>query len=1321
MISIKKPGKPEDVTDPRLTPTDATSLLRLLPLQQSMALALRFFGQLGVDLEQLAWRMRPPVAAQSLERAFCGVAARHAALRVSFAVTQSGEPRLVLHPTVTIILKEISMPTAELCRGRALADFLEEDRRDPPDLALAPAWRLSLLRFAPDDAALVWTFPHALLDGRSASKILEEVARQVVSSRAGRIETDEDESSLFVCRMSQRAALNHRASIAWWAEKLNGIPGPVEFPRDPDAPGSEVFVEAGLELDEYAMAPILATAERLKVTVNTVCQAAWSLVLASQSGLRDVVFLTVRACRQAGEMRDSGPCGMLMNSVPVRAKLASSLTLAEFLLELRRLQVAAREHELAPLEEVQRAAGFGSSGALFTSGLMVDHEEVWERAAALLGAGHDFFLAERPSPPLMLSVAVSYHLKAKLMARGSFMGEASADRLIHQFGFVLRQLAKTPDNRLGDLDLISPGERFRTVHAYNATRVPFPDRFCLHHAFEARAQAAAARVAVIGPDGIVTYAELESRANRIANRLIALDAQPGGLVVLRLEKSTDLVAAMLATAKAGCGYVPVDIDWPEERFRFIVENTSAVAIVSSSERWSPLFEEPRVLLLDRDRALIAGTSDSRPCVSGDPASIAYVIFTSGSTGVPKGVAIDHRGAVNTISDCNYRYAVQASDRILGISSCTFDLSVYDVFGSLSEGGTVVLCPARDSRDPAAWCRLVQEHGVTIWNSVPQIVEMLVEAAQSRPQLLASLRLVMMSGDWIPVGLPDRIRAVAPNAEIWSLGGATEASIWSIARPIHRVDPSWPSIPYGRPMANQSFYVLDEDLRPCPTLVPGDLYIGGIGLAKGYWADPEKTAEAFITHPAWNIRLYRTGDRGRFLASGEIEFLGRRDLQVKIGGFRIELGEIEQALAGHTSVRDCVAAKHAPAKGAGLLVAYVVLKKDHPFDEEILREHLGARLPSYMVPSLIVKLEALPLSSNGKVDRQALPAPMAASAGADANWTADEERMASLWEEVLGVKPDSPDWSFFECGGTSLLSFRLMELIRRRTGRKIGAERLFEMRPTVRSLAGELAAGPSVQTAIPKEARGHPRWLVQVSSGAKPPFFFIGQYLDLGRFLSMDQPFYGILLGFEVRTELPDKSFAEIASVVLGEIRRVQPRGPYYLGGYCFGAVLAFEIALQLRKQGEEIAYFSMFEASAPLSLGSLRRPRFEKLRYRILRLRKTISTHPFVVAAKSFERILDDLRLRFLGLAGDRPFSDFKPRRFDGPVDLFLCRESPYRLIPERDARLGWAQWCTSLNVKEVPGNHITMLREPLVRALAPMVDEQIRRACAAACRRAKS
>ncbi|HZP59886.1 MAG TPA: amino acid adenylation domain-containing protein [Opitutaceae bacterium] len=1293
----------------------------MLPLQQSMAVALQLAGPLGVYLEQLVWRMRPPIEAQVLEDSFNAVAARHAALRAAFAVTD--EPHLVVHSKISVKVEEISRPTDEAARDQALNEFLEKDRRNSPDLAAAPVWRLSLLRFAPDDAALVWTFPHAMLDGRSIARILEEVAREVTSATPGRSQVNGDDSVSFAQYQSRRAEQDFQASIDWWAKKLEGTPGPVEFPKDPDAPGNGQFV-AEFALNESAMTPVLAMAERLGVTANTLCQAAWALVLGSQSGMRDVVFLTVRACRQGRDGRDSALCGMLMNSVPVRARLDRETTAAAFLTGLRRLQVEARDHELAPLEEVQQAAGFSSGAGLFTSGLMVDYEDVWCRAAALLGTGHDFFLEERPTPTPLLCVTVRRSLKARLIARGAQMSEATADRMVQQFGFVLQELARNPDRRLEEFDLITPEERFRTVAAYNATVAPFPANSCLHHAFEARAETSAARTAVIGPDGVLTYAGLEKRANRIANRLIGLGARPGGLVIIRLEKSTDLVAAILGVLKTGCGYVPVDPDWPEERFRFIVRSTAPAAIVSMSGHCPPVFEGTHALLLDRDRDSLAEAAAARPQIAADPSSIAYIIFTSGSTGVPKGVAIDHRGAVNTITDCNYRYAVQASDRIFGISACTFDLSVYDVFGTLAAGAAVVLCPGKAARDPETWCRLVREYKITIWNSVPQIVEMLVEAAQNRPELLASLRLIMMSGDWIPVGLPDRIRAVAPKAEIWSLGGATEASIWSIARPIHRVDPSWPSIPYGRPMANQSFYVLDDELRPCPTLVPGDLYIGGIGLAKGYWADPARTAEAFITHPKWKTRLYRTGDRGRFLPTGEIEFLGRRDLQVKIGGFRIELGEIEQALAAHSSVRDCAVTKHDSAKGAAILVAYVVPKNGQSFDAEALRVHLGARLPSYMVPPVIVPVDALPLSANGKVNRKALPAPAMPAAGAVTNWTADEELMAALWEEVLGVRPDSPDRDFFECGGTSLLSFRLAELIKRRTGRQIGAERFFEVRPTVRTMAAELSAGtaaapaPAAAPILGGMATGHPRWLVQVSSGSRPPFFFIGQYLDLGRFLSPDQPFYGVLLGFEVRLELANVSFTEIAAAVLREIRRVQPRGPYYLGGYCFGAVLAFEIALQLRQEGEEIAYFSMFEAAAPRSIGQQQRPRFEKWRYRLRRLLQTFTTNPFSVTAKSIERLLDDVRLRFLGLSGDRPFADFAPQRYDGPIDLFLCQESPQRLFPERDARLGWAKWCTSLNVEEVPGNHITMLREPQVRTLAPKVDERLRRAQAAAARR---
>lgn len=1288
-------------------PPDAAAGAALLPLQQSMALALHLSGTEGLDLEQLVWRMRPAPATRLLEAAWNRAVRRHEALRVSFSL--AGEkPVQTTRDRVELPLREIDRPLAERERAAAIERLLEEDRFQGVDLERSPAWRLTLARFSADDAVLIWTFPHALLDGRSISLVLAEVAGELAHPRA---EVPPEGRMSLERYLSWRTALDHGPALKWWAAQLSGFSGPARFPNDPSAPAERAVLQQ-VGLAEGSMAPLLAAAAQLGVTANTFCQAAWALVLASQSSQRDVVFGTVRACRYPWGKPCLSLAGMLMNTVPMRADVDPEATVREFLAGMRRRQVEARDRELAPLEAIQAGAGLAPGEPLCSSVLMVDHERVWDRAAALLGEGHAFSLVERPSFPLTLSVAMGRRLEARLMARGGAMGEDAADRVLRQFLHVVQILARAPEARLGALELVPPAEIFRNVSLYNATTRPFPETACLHHGFEDQAEAVPERLAVVGPDGTLTYGELERRANQLAHHLIALGAGPRGLVVIRLEKGTDLAVATLAVLKTGGGFVPADPDWPDERLRLVVESTAAAAVVTTASRPVAGLGSRPLVLLDRDRALLGSASDRRPRRRGEPSDTAYIIFTSGSTGAPKGVVIDHRGAVNTVSDCNARYGVGAADRVFGISSCAFDLSVYDLFGPLSAGGAVVLCPGAAARDPRAWGELVRRHAVTIWNSVPQLAEMLVEAHADRPEALASLRLVMMSGDWIPVGLPDRIRAVVPRAELWSLGGATEASIWSIWRPIGRVDPAWPSIPYGRPMANQSLYVLDDRLRPCPTLVPGDLYIGGIGVARGYWADAERTAAAFIPHPRFG-RLYRTGDRGRFLPSGEIEFLGRRDRQVKLGGFRVELGEVEQVISRLPWVRECVVVKADLGTGAEALAAYVVPGEGGKFDAEALRGHLEAHLPRYMVPAFLTGLDRLPLSANGKVDRRALPAPAGPRPPSGASWTPAEERMAGLWAEVLGRRPDSPDHSFFECGGNSLLSFRLVELIRRQTGVALRPGRMFEGRPTVASLARELEPARS---GPPAAGSDRPRWLVQVRSyGSKPPFFFIGQYLDLGRFVSPDQPFYGVLVGFEIRNELPELDFSGIAAKLLAEIRRVQPHGPYYLGGYCFGAALAFEIALQLREQGERIAYFCMVEAAAPQAIKPPPTNTRDRLRWISHQFRRRFLPAPVSFLIKALGRALDNGRLWCLGLYGERPFADFRPRSYDGPIDMFVSRQSQYHFIPERDPRLAWGAWCARLRVEEVEGDHITMLREPLVHTLGPVIDERLRQARSAA------
>ncbi|HEY6323840.1 MAG TPA: amino acid adenylation domain-containing protein, partial [Thermoanaerobaculia bacterium] len=434
-------------------------------------------------------------------------------------------------------------------------------------------------------------------------------------------------------------------------------------------------------------------------------------------------------------------------------------------------------------------------------------------------------------------------------------------------------------------------------------------------------------------------------------------------------------------------------------------------------------------------------------------ALAYVIYTSGSTGQPKGVMVEHRAAVNTVLDINRRFAVGPRDRVLAFSALGFDLSVYDLFGLLGAGGSLVVPDPASRRDPAQLAALLRRAAVTIWNSVPALMEMLVDYLAGRGEMLPpSLRLVLLSGDWIPVTLPERIWRLAPGARVVSLGGATEAAIWSVIHPVERVDPAWSSIPYGLPLTNQTWHVLDDGFEARPDWVAGELHIGGLGLARGYWRDPERTALAFRPHPVTGERLYRTGDLGRYLPDGELELLGRRDLQVKIQGYRVELGEVEAALGQHPAVRQAVAAVVGDGPGERRLAAYVVGRHDRTLDLAELRRFAAARLPDYMLPVLWTELDALPLSANGKVDRRALPPPgglgvpaaaalvpalatPAAAPGPSTPVTAPAAlsgqatalaaaRIAALIAGVLGIASLDPESNLLELGATSVQLVRI---------------------------------------------------------------------------------------------------------------------------------------------------------------------------------------------------------------------------------------------------------------------------------------------------------
>ncbi len=643
------------------------------------------------------------------------------------------------------------------------------------------------------------------------------------------------------------------------------------------------------------------------------------------------------------------------------------------------------------------------------------------------------------------------------------------DAMFGAYTQLLQRLAQVDASWSEPVRDLLPEQQRAVLALVNTTAAPVSDTL-LHTFFFEQVALRPEQLAVISATRLLTYQEVKSGALQLAHQLRAWGVGPNELVGVVMEKGWEQVVAVLGILQSGAAYLPLDASLPKERLQHLLEHAEVKVVLTQSWRertieWSKDLKRICVDSLDLDEEDIAELASVQ-----SPDDLAYVIYTSGSTGLPKGVMISHRGAVNTLVDINRRFALSSTDRVLALSALNFDLSVYDIFGILAAGGTIVLPTEDGVRDPAFWFKLIEREQVTIWNTVPALLQLLVEYAEVQACSLRDthLRLALLSGDWIPLTLPGQLKSLCPRIAVVSLGGATEASIWSIVYPLATLDPSWKSIPYGRPMANQQFFVLNKDLEPCPVWVPGDLYIAGVGLATGYWRDQEKTQASFFIHPRTHVRLYQTGDLGRYLPDGTIEFLGREDFQVKIQGHRIELGEIEALLLAHPRVSKAVVTAIGKPFENKQLIAYVIATHDDahqaidteeaiaekilfsnsqasrqtvsepPIDAEpfwltALYEYLRSKLPEYMIPSRIVPLETLPLTSNGKVDRSALPHPLMLPRQQNtrslAAQTPVEEALVHLWCEVLKVSNIGVEDNFLELGGDSILATKLLTRIR----------------------------------------------------------------------------------------------------------------------------------------------------------------------------------------------------------------------------------------------------------------------------------------------------
>ncbi|MFE7609006.1 non-ribosomal peptide synthetase [Streptomyces celluloflavus] len=682
------------------------------------------------------------------------------------------------------------------------------------------------------------------------------------------------------------------------------------------------------------------------------------------------------------------------------------------------------------LRELTRRQGDGRAVAMpvvFSSTLEADGKDANGDA---LGAFGDLVHSASQTPQVWLENQI-FEDNGKLIihwnAVAGLFPDGTLEAMFDAYQVLLDQLAD--DDTVWDRSrqiVPLPAAQAEERRRANATATDLPPAR-LHELVAAAAARRPDAVAVIADGTETTYRQISEEAHRLARRLrAACGAEPNTLIAVCLRPGAEQIAALLSVLHAGAAYVSIDPDLPEARRHTLLERCRAQAVVTDRELHEALTWPPGI-------AVVTAEQDATRRCSPDPLEsrqglddLAYVIFTSGSTGEPKGVMISHRSAANTVQDINRRFDVDDTDRVLALAPANFDLSVYDIFGVLGAGGTVVVPSAKQSNDVAHWTDLVERHHVTIWNSVPAPMRMWIESLdETRTPHPAGPRLALLSGDWIPTDLPGQIRAHFPDMKVTSLGGATEGSIWSVCYPIDTVPEHWSSIPYGKALANQTLHVYNSWLEPCPVGVTGEIHIGGTGVAQGYWGDEARTAERFITHPDTRERLYKTGDLGRYLPGGDIEILGREDFQVKINGYRVELGEIEAALIRQPGIRQAmVTAPVHPRTGQRQLAAYCVT--DQPptpaTDPAALREALTGLLPSYMVPSHYVPLTQLPLTPNGKIDHKALPTPWNDSAETDhrtAPRNEIEEKLLALWSERLGHTDFGIEDGFFDVGGDSL--------------------------------------------------------------------------------------------------------------------------------------------------------------------------------------------------------------------------------------------------------------------------------------------------------------
>jgi amino acid adenylation domain-containing protein len=1293
--------------------------------------------------------------AQAMRRAMNELMRRHEVLRTSF-LDLDGRPMQVVSPTIELEIPDVDLTSLSAPeREREWTRLVHEQGRKPFDFTKAPLFRATMVHFSHQEHRLLLTTHHILADEWSMEIVHRDVNELYDAFSHGRPSTLPElpiryrDFTSWQRDWMQGDALQEQ--ITYWTEELKGAPTVLELTTDKPRPPLSSYLGAAefFRVPENLVDRLKALGREEHATPFMVLEAAFATLLHRYSGQEDILVGTPISGRTRSETENL--IGLFLNTVLLRSRFNDRLDFRSLLQQVREGAMGAYAHpdlpfehlvaEIAPQRESSRTPLFQ---VMF---ILHDPDAVSQVSRA---SGYKELSTGTAKFDLTLVLSESGDGLDGMMEYSTDLFEAdTVRRLCGHFVALLEAVAQDPDQRIATLPLLTAAERQQLLVDWNATA-----RDYLAARLPALIEAQVARTpdapALTFAGETLAYRELNARANQLAHHLRALGVGPDVLVGLLAERSLDMVVAVLGILKAGGAYIPLDPAYPPDRIAFMLEDAAPPILLTEQARLADLPPTAaRILCLDRDWPAIAQRPATNPDPSGlSPDNLAYVIYTSGSTGKPKGVMIEHRALVNFLTSMAITPGLHAEDTLLAVTTLSFDIAGLELYLPLITGAQVVLASRETAADGPALARLLADAGATVMQATPATWRLLLAAGwDGRPELK-----ILCGGEALPRELAE---ALLPRCgSLWNVYGPTETTIWSTVAQV--TDPT--AITIGRPIANTQIHLLDAQLQPTPIGVPGELCIGGDGLARGYLHRPELTAEKFLPDPfrtthttrttqptqrdgaASTARLYRTGDLARYRADGAIECLGRIDTQVKLRGYRIELGEIEAVLATHPGVRQAVVALREDLPGDQRLVAYVVPAPNPPPDtpaptSEELRGLLRTQLPDYMVPAAFLPLATIPLTPNGKVDRKALPAPDATTAATGASQLAPRDeleiQLARLWEEVLQVHPVGVTDNFFDLGGHSLLAVRLFTQIREVFGKDLPLATLFQA-PTIEQLA-----------ALLRQQGWTPSWSALVPlqpSGSKPPFFCVhaigGNILtfrDMVRHLAQlepDQPVYALQAVGLDGDQIPHTRVEQMAAHYIQEIQTVQPHGPYYLGGQCFGGMVAFEMAQQLQAQGEPVALLAMFDNYAPGYLQLLARSERIRLATRWFGLRSR--RHLANLADLSLPARLDYLRargatvgrrirsrlweytsrfyattdrqlpqrlqnVREAGLMAQRTYV---PQVYHGRPVLFVVSE--HEDVVDPDPLYGWGGLATEgLAVQEIPGDHVTMWEDPNAAILA--------------------